>query len=68
MNVQMRTGVRAAISGGPNYFPNDADEESGEEESDDTSLVENDFDFDFDDIIYEVGGSVKYWIYNKRLY
>ena len=23
---------------------------------------------DFDDIIYEVGGSVKYWVYNKRLY
>ena len=23
---------------------------------------------DFDDIIYELGGSVKYWVYNKRLY
>ena len=33
--------MRAASSGDPNYFPNDADEESGEEESDDPSLLEN---------------------------
>ena len=33
--------MRAATSGDPNYFPNDADEENDEEESEDPSLVEN---------------------------
>ena len=31
--------MRAATSGDPNYFPNDADEENNEEELDDVSLV-----------------------------
>ena len=33
--------MRAATSGDPNYFPNDADEGTIEEESEDSLLVEN---------------------------